>query len=104
VARADEPMIFTAPRSIRSAMTKIHRKMPGQSGAISGISGANPGNEGLDNSLKHKDKESGRSGKLTNVAFPSWQEIDDGSARQTGFDDLDRDKCARTETSGPRHI
>jgi hypothetical protein len=60
-------MVFTAPCSIRSAMTKIHRKMPGQSGAISGISGANPGNEGLDNSLKHKDKESGPSGKLTDV-------------------------------------
>jgi hypothetical protein len=45
-------------------MTKIHRKMPGQSGAISGISGANPGNEGLDKPLKRKDNEAGLSGKL----------------------------------------
>jgi hypothetical protein len=44
-------------------MAKIRRKMAGQSGAISGISGENPGNEGLDKPLKHKDKESGPSGK-----------------------------------------
>jgi hypothetical protein len=36
------------------------------------------------------------------VAFPNWQEIEDGSARRARFDDLDRDKCTldrSTETS-----
>jgi hypothetical protein len=46
-------------------MAKIRRKMPGQLGAISGISGENPGNEGLDKPLKHKDNEAGQSGKPT---------------------------------------
>jgi hypothetical protein len=46
-------------------MTKIRRKMAGQSGARAGVSGENPGNEGLDKPLKRKDKEAGPSGKLT---------------------------------------